>query len=80
MTLDLSVPHSTTNLIFRHYSLEVVQHPLRARMCGFGDKASYRPSTLIQYLTGVQDRRPLAPAAVAKMLVRRQDDTVVDAE
>lgn len=22
----------------RHYSLEVVQHPLRARMCGFGDK------------------------------------------
>ncbi|CAE6510703.1 unnamed protein product [Rhizoctonia solani] len=47
-----------------HYSLEVVQHPLRARMCGFGDK----------------DRRPLAPAAVAKMLVRRQDDTVVDAD
>jgi hypothetical protein len=22
----------------RHYALEVVQHPLRARMCGFGDK------------------------------------------
>lgn len=22
----------------RHYSLEIVQHPLRARMCGFGDK------------------------------------------
>jgi hypothetical protein len=22
----------------RHYSLEVLQHPLRARMCGFGDK------------------------------------------
>jgi hypothetical protein len=22
----------------RYYSLEVVQHPLRARMCGFGDK------------------------------------------
>ncbi|KAJ1308897.1 hypothetical protein OPQ81_004584 [Rhizoctonia solani] len=47
-----------------HYSLEVVQHPLRARMCGFGDK----------------DRRPLAPAAVAKMIVRRQDETVVDAD
>ncbi|KAF8607538.1 hypothetical protein BDV93DRAFT_271803 [Ceratobasidium sp. AG-I] len=47
-----------------HYSLEVVQHPLRARMCGFGDK----------------DRRPLAPAAVAKMVVRRQDDTLVDAD
>lgn len=24
----------------RHYSLEVVQHPIRARMCGFGDKVS----------------------------------------
>ncbi|KAG9088514.1 hypothetical protein FS749_002107 [Ceratobasidium sp. UAMH 11750] len=47
-----------------HYSLQVVQHPLRARMCGFGDK----------------DRRPLAPAAVAKMVVRRQDDSFVDAD
>jgi hypothetical protein len=25
-------------LMLRHYSLHVVQHPLRARMCGFGDK------------------------------------------
>lgn len=24
----------------RHYSLEVVQQPIRARMCGFGDKVS----------------------------------------
>ena len=23
---------------YRYYSLEVVQHPIRARMCGFGDK------------------------------------------
>ncbi|KAF5364333.1 hypothetical protein D9756_000182 [Leucocoprinus leucothites] len=48
----------------RHYSLEVVQHPLRARMCGFGDK----------------DRRPLAPAAVAKMVVRNQDKSIVDVD
>ncbi|PPQ66588.1 hypothetical protein CVT26_009488 [Gymnopilus dilepis] len=48
----------------RHYSLEVVQHPLRARMCGFGDK----------------DRRPLAPAAVAKMIVRREDESIVDVD
>ncbi|TEB35746.1 hypothetical protein FA13DRAFT_1788354 [Coprinellus micaceus] len=48
----------------RHYSLEIVQNPLRARMCGFGDK----------------DRRPLAPAAVAKMIVRREDNTVVDVD
>ncbi|KAG5654602.1 hypothetical protein H0H81_011577 [Sphagnurus paluster] len=33
-------------------------------MCGFGDK----------------DRRPLAPAAVAKMIVRRDDNTVVDVD
>ncbi|KAI6047533.1 velvet factor-domain-containing protein [Pisolithus marmoratus] len=48
----------------RRYSLEVVQHPIRARMCGFGDK----------------DRRPLAPAVVAKMIVRRDDDSVVDVD
>lgn len=48
----------------RNYSLEVVQHPIRARMCGFGDK----------------DRRPLAPAAVAKMVIRREDNTVVDSQ
>ncbi|CAA7260087.1 unnamed protein product [Cyclocybe aegerita] len=48
----------------RHYSLEVVQHPLRARMCGFGDK----------------DRRPLAPAAVTKMIIRRDDDSIVDVD
>jgi Velvet factor len=29
---------STVTVLFRYYSLEVVQHPLRARMCGFGDK------------------------------------------
>ncbi|KAF8663496.1 hypothetical protein AX16_001064 [Volvariella volvacea WC 439] len=48
----------------RHYSLEVVQHPIRARMCGFGDK----------------DRRPLAPAAVAKMVVRADDNSIVDVD
>ncbi|OCH96001.1 hypothetical protein OBBRIDRAFT_787851 [Obba rivulosa] len=48
----------------KHYSLEVVQNPIRARMCGFGDK----------------DRRPLAPAAVAKMIVRREDNSLVDVD
>ncbi|KAF9515268.1 hypothetical protein BS47DRAFT_804190 [Hydnum rufescens UP504] len=44
------------------YSLEIVQSPLRARTCGFGTK----------------DRRPLAPAAIAKMTVyRRRDNTPV---
>jgi len=47
-----------------YYSLEMVQHPLRARMCGFGDK----------------DRRPLAPAAVARMVVKRDDHSLVDVD
>ena len=45
----------------RYYSLEVMQQPIRARMCGFGDK----------------DRRPLAPAAVAKMIVRDKNDIII---
>jgi len=48
----------------RHYALEVAQHPIRARMCGFGDK----------------DRRPLAPAAIAKMIVRDEQNEVIPAE
>ncbi|KAJ7284072.1 velvet factor [Mycena rebaudengoi] len=48
----------------KYYSLEMVQHPLRARMCGFGDK----------------DRRPLAPAAVARMVVKRDDNSLVDVD
>ncbi|KAI0692263.1 velvet factor-domain-containing protein [Cytidiella melzeri] len=48
----------------KYYSLEVVQNPIRARMCGFGDK----------------DRRPLAPAAVAKMHVQRPDSSLVDVD
>ncbi|KAG8218532.1 velvet factor [Butyriboletus roseoflavus] len=58
-------PHSEpASLVSRYYSLQVVQHPLRARMCGFGDK----------------DRRPLAPAAVAKMVVHREDNSIVDVD
>ncbi|KAK7676886.1 hypothetical protein QCA50_020142 [Cerrena zonata] len=48
-------------------NLEVIQDPQRARMCGFGDKQR-----------GIQDRRPLAPAAVAKMTIKRDDDSVVE--
>ncbi|KAJ1919903.1 hypothetical protein H4219_001683 [Mycoemilia scoparia] len=35
------------------YALDIVQHPLRARMCGFGDK----------------DRRPIDPPPVVKLVV-----------
>ncbi|KAG9317352.1 velvet factor [Chiua virens] len=64
----------------KHYSLQVVQHPLRARMCGFGDKVGPLPSPLHRVLTPSKDRRPLAPAAVAKMVVRREDNSLVDVD
>ncbi|KAF7800135.1 hypothetical protein EIP86_011380 [Pleurotus ostreatoroseus] len=80
----------------KYYSLEVVQHPIRARMCGFGDKVCLELVLwLHRILTSValflvafrvrarsysQDRRPLAPAAVAKMVVRREDNSVVDVD
>jgi len=31
--------------LLRYYSLEVVQHPLRARMCGFGDRVCHLSKT-----------------------------------
>lgn len=68
----------------RHYALEVVQHPQRARMCGFGDKVqqfqvvAHSGPTL--NVPTAQDRRPLAPAAVARMVVRREDNSIVDVE
>jgi hypothetical protein len=66
----------------RHYSLEVLQHPMRARMCGFGDKVRKSFTIFLAKLVSpgesCQDRRPLAPAAVARMVVRRDDNTVVD--
>lgn len=37
----------------RKYRLVVVQHPTRARMCGFGDK----------------DRRPLSPTLIVKLII-----------
>lgn len=46
----------------RFYSLEVTQEPIRARMCGFGDK----------------DRRPLAPATVAKLVIKNEDQSLVN--
>ncbi|KAH8118738.1 velvet factor-domain-containing protein [Phellopilus nigrolimitatus] len=67
----------------KHYSLEVIQNPIRARMCGFGDKVCFsvvRVASLINSCVRLarQDRRPLAPAAVAKMTIRREDNTIVD--
>lgn len=63
VTLDSDGPPAWGTWFNRKfYSLEMVQQPIRARMCGFGDK----------------DRRPLAPAAVARMVVRNEDNSPVD--
>jgi hypothetical protein len=43
------------------YRLEVSQQPIRARMCGFGDK----------------DRRPIDPPPVVRLLVSTADGTPV---
>ncbi|MCJ1257086.1 hypothetical protein MMC24_004911 [Lignoscripta atroalba] len=44
----------TTSYNGRLYSLDVVQQPIRARMCGFGDK----------------DRRPITPPPCIRLIVR----------
>ncbi|KAG0278240.1 hypothetical protein BGZ96_002486, partial [Linnemannia gamsii] len=46
-----------------HYSLEIVQQPLRARMCGFGNK----------------DRRNITPAPVLKLIASLPDGRIVPA-
>lgn len=43
------------------YRLEVSQEPVRARMCGFGDK----------------DRRPIDPPPVVRLIVTSTDGTPV---
>ncbi|KAG0251264.1 hypothetical protein BG011_007740, partial [Mortierella polycephala] len=45
------------------YSLEIVQQPQRARMCGFGDK----------------DRRHITPAPVLKLIAKSADGRIVPA-
>ncbi|KAG0045536.1 hypothetical protein BGZ83_009267 [Gryganskiella cystojenkinii] len=45
------------------YSLEIVQQPQRARMCGFGDK----------------DRRHITPAPVLRLVARTEDGIVIPA-
>lgn len=41
----------------RIWSLQVVQQPIRARMCGFGDKVSGRPAGSFSSLEGWLTRR-----------------------
>lgn len=52
----------------RHYSLHVVQHPLRARMCGFGDKVG--PS---HHPLSPPSPSPSQGSSTARSCRRRQD-------
>lgn len=59
-------------------SLEVAQQPVRARMCGFGDKVIWslvvlREQTIAWYTdvcTTIQDRRPITPPPCIRLVVR----------
>ncbi|KAG0312790.1 hypothetical protein BGZ97_010849 [Linnemannia gamsii] len=46
----------------RTYELQMAQNPVRARMCGFGEK----------------DRRPMDPPPILKLIVRNEDGTLAD--
>ncbi|KAI8333744.1 velvet factor-domain-containing protein [Blakeslea trispora] len=46
----------------RIYNLEIIQQPLRARMCGFGDK----------------DRRPISPPPILKLTVTTKSGQIIN--
>ncbi|ORZ05514.1 velvet factor [Lobosporangium transversale] len=46
----------------RTYELQMAQNPIRARMCGFGEK----------------DRRPMDPPPIVRLIVRNEDGTPID--
>lgn len=66
----------------RSWSLQVVQQPIRARMCGFGDKVgdfSADNCFATSFLTQLQDRRPITPPPCIRLIVRdAQTDKEID--
>ncbi|KAF9963025.1 hypothetical protein BGZ70_007718 [Mortierella alpina] len=60
---DSDLDTNDLQVILLSYSLEIVQQPLRARMCGFGDK----------------DRRNVTPAPVLKLVAKTSDGRLVSA-
>ena len=52
-------------------------------MCGFGDKVRQSIVYLtppVNPLSSYQDRRPLAPATVAKLVIKNEDQSLVNDE
>ncbi|KAJ2724671.1 hypothetical protein GGI07_001823 [Coemansia sp. Benny D115] len=68
--LNLPINGDSRLSVFRHYGrvqkyeLEMAQHPIRARMCGFGEK----------------DRRPLDPPPVVRLRVRDDNGEFMQSE
>ena len=65
----------------RSWSLQVVQQPIRARMCGFGDKVGDFSALIVlpPLLTQLQDRRPITPPPCIRLIVRdAQTDKEID--
>jgi Velvet factor len=54
----------------REWSLEVPQQPIRARMCGFGDKACPPVFYESRCTNIIQDRRPITPPPCVRLIVR----------
>ena len=65
----------------RSWSLQVVQQPIRARMCGFGDKVGefFRCHCFATSFNTSQDRRPITPPPCIRLIVRdAQTDKEID--
>jgi len=63
-------PSVSTKYDGREWSLEVPQQPIRARMCGFGDKVYTVVVHLSRRANAIQDRRPITPPPCVRLIVR----------
>ena len=68
LIMDEPAPTST-EVDGREWSLEVPQQPIRARMCGFGDKVCPSGSAKMRPDLS-QDRRPITPPPCVRLVVR----------
>ncbi len=63
-------PAVSTKYDGREWALEVPQQPIRARMCGFGDKVCAYVGLTSRRAKTKQDRRPITPPPCVRLIVR----------
>lgn len=63
-------PSVSTKYDGREWALEVPQQPIRARMCGFGDKVNTSVLHKDRVADTAQDRRPITPPPCVRLVVR----------